>query len=230
MKEKKRSNNIASSYFELNELITRVFCDATPPGQIDAAYLFAETPDNEVSVFEAGSFLYDMKLIKKVAICKFKKALGYLGSKNWLRKLVAMGVIEKDVEKIPPGRDFPPSTQAEALGLVRFAMQKGWKSIYIVAPPLHQLRAFITTISEVVKEKSKLKVYSFPGLPQKWGDCIVHSQGVHKGTRSNFLGMELKKIEKYYRKGDLISTKSILTYLDARDQVELLNEDLEPKK
>lgn len=225
MRTKKRNNNIASSYFELNELVTRVFCDTIPPSRIDVAYLFAETPDNEDSVLKAGAFLYG--LVKKVAICKFKKALGYSGSENWLRKLVAMGVPEKDIEKIPPAKNFPPSTHAEALGLVFFARQKKWKSVYIVAPPPHQLRAFITTISEVIKEKSKLKAYSFPGLPQKWEDHIIHSQGIQKGTRSNILGAELKKIEKYYKKGDLVPAESVLAYLDARDQVGLLNKDLE---
>ncbi len=206
-----------SGYFELDELITRILEDIVPPRKVDAAYLFGETADNEESVLKAGVFLYRSGLAKKITLCGTPKGHGYPGVKSWIRKLVEAGVPKKAISAILPVKDFPPSTHAEAFALTRYARARDWKNVYIVAPPLHQLRAFITSVSAVFKEKSRLKLYSFPGLPQNWEEHVVHSQGIQKGTRSELLAKELEKIEKYYRKGSLVSAKEVLKYLDKRD-------------
>ena len=213
----KRRDGSRSTYFELDELVTRIFSDTAPRAKVDTAYLFGETEDNEASVLKAGVFLYGMGPARRIAICDAPAGHGYPGFDNWRPKLVGMGVPAKDICGVSLAGDFPPSTHAEALGLVRFAKKRGWKSVYVVAPPLHQLRAFVTTVSEVIKEKSKLSVYSFPGIAQNWEEHIVHSQGIQKGTRAELLAEELKKIEKYYKKGDLVSGEEVLKYLDKRD-------------
>lgn len=215
--KKLKKNHIDSTYFELDELITRVLCDTAPRHKVDAAYLFGETLDLEDSVLKAGVFLYKRGPVKKLAICGMQKGYGYPGVKNWLGKLAKMGVPKKDICAIPIAHDFPPSTHAEALGLVRHAQAHGWKSVYIVAPPLHQLRAFVTAVTEASRLYPKLKLYSFHGLPQRWEDHIIHSQGILQGTRSELLADELEKIERYYRKGDLVSAEEVLRYLDKRD-------------
>lgn len=207
-----------SSYLELDELITRVLCDTAPRQKVDAAYLFGETADNEASVLKAGVFLYGLGPVQQLAICGMGKKDGYPGFRSWTKKLASMGIPQKDIYLIQLAKDFPPSTDAEALGLVRYAKSKGWKSLYVVAPPLHQLRAFITTVSHAIKEKSNVKIYSFPGIPQSWEEHVVHSQGIQKGTRSELLAKELEKIEKYYRKGDLVSGEEVLGYLNRRDK------------
>ncbi|MBI2048864.1 MAG: YdcF family protein [Candidatus Liptonbacteria bacterium] len=214
----KKGNAIGFGYFELDELITRILCDTAPRHKVDAAYLFSETVDNEASVLKAAVFLYGLGPVNKLAVAHLGRKFGYPGFRSWVKKLVAMGVPQKDVRLIPLAKDFPPSTDAEALGLVRYAKAKGWKSIYVVAPPLHQLRAFITTVSHAMKEKSDVKVYSFPGIPQSWEEHVVHSQGIQKGTRSELLAKELEKIERYYREGDLVSGEEVLGYLNKRDK------------
>ncbi len=220
MKIAKRKKKIipAPAYFALDELITRVLCDTAPAGKVDEAYLFGETADNEDSVLKAGAFLYGMGPAEKIAICEAPKGYGYPGFKNWQAKLIKLGIQPRDILGIPPAKDFPPSTDAEALGLVRYAKSKNWKSIYVVAPPLHQLRAFVSAVSEAVRHYPALKIYSFHGIPQKWEDHVVHSQGILRGTRSELLASELGRIEKYYRKGDLISAEDVLEYLDRRDK------------
>lgn len=214
---KTKIKNPSSSYAELDELITRVFCDTSPDGSVDVAYLFGETKDNEMSVLKAALFLYGAGPAEKIALCGMPGGHGFPGFSNWKRKLIAMGIPESDLVPIRLADDFPPSTDAEALGLVRHAKEEGWRSIYVVAPPLHQLRAFMSTVSAAIHEKAKLKIYSFHGIAQKWEDHIVHSQGVQKGTRSELLAAELKKIEKYQKKGDMLSVQDILAYLDKRD-------------
>lgn len=216
-KTKNKNKHIGSAYFELDELITRVLCDTVQQHKVDAAYLFSETADNEASVLKAGVFLYGLGPVSKLAVAYLEKKFGYPGFRSWIKKLVSMGIPQKDIYLIPLAKDFPPSTDAEALGLIRYAKSKKWKSLYVVAPPLHQLRAFITTVSHAIQEKSNIKVYSFPGIPQSWEEHIVHSQGIQKGTRSELLAKELEKIEKYYRKGDLVSAEEVLEYLDRRD-------------
>lgn len=206
-----------SSYLKLDEVVTRVLCDVTPPGKVDAAYLFAETTDNEASVLKAGAFLYGIGPAQMVILCGLGRGIGYRGFRAWQLKLLRVGIPGKDIIGVLPAGNFPPSTDAEALGIVRYAKERDWRSFYVVASPLHQLRAFVSTVSAVIKEKANLAVYSFHGIAQSWEEYVVHSQGVLKGTRSELLGTELKKIEKYYRNGDLVSADEVLGYLDKRD-------------
>ncbi|MEK7169299.1 MAG: hypothetical protein AAB377_01025 [Patescibacteria group bacterium] len=217
-KKKKIFKSITSSYLELDELITRVLCDSATSGRVEAAYLFGETKDNQSSVLKAAGFLYSLGPVKKLGLCGMPEGFGYPGFKNWRNELVEMGVKKEDIYSVPPSDKFPPSTDAEAWGLVDYAKNNGWKSVFIIAPPLHQLRAFVSVVSAVVKSKSNLLVYSFPGIPQSWEEHITHSQGILKGTRSELLANELAKIEKYYKNGDLISAAEVLKYMDERDK------------
>ena len=85
------------------------------------------------------------------------------------------------------------------------------------APPLHQLRAFISCVSVVRRGRAKVHIFNFVGLPQRWEDHVVHSQGVQRGTRSGLIHKELKKIERYFKKDDLVSPREVLKYMDRRD-------------
>ncbi len=209
------------SYLELAEVITRVFCDTAPPrsGKADAAYLFAETKDNENSAFAAALLIWRLRRVKKIAICDLGNIAGYPGVESWRKSLVSLGIPRSAIVTVKPAREFPPSTNAEALGLVRFAKKNNkWKTIYVIAPPLHQLRAFISAVSFAQKENRKLRIYNFPGIPQRWEERIIHSQGIQKGTRSELIGEELKKIGRYRKEGSLLSAEDILEYLNKRDK------------
>lgn len=219
MSERYRATDFeSSSYSELDELVTRVFCDTAPKEKVDAVYLYGQTPDNETSVLKAGVFLYGLGPAKMIAISASGAVAGYPGFDGWKRKLIGMGVPDGDILGVPLSDDFPPSTHAEARGVVKCAEERGWKSIYVVAPPLHLLRAFVTTVSEALKQRSPLLVYSFPGIAQSWEEHVIHSQGIQEGTRAELLSEELKKIEDYYKKGDLASAEEVLQYLDRRDE------------
>lgn len=209
---------VGSPYVVLDELITRVLCDTAPPGAVDAAYLFAQTRDSQESVLKAGLFLYGMGPARKLALSDLKAQAGYPGFAAWRRRLVSSGVPTRDIVPVSSAPEFPPSTAAEALGLVRLAKKLGWRTLYVVASPLHQLRAFMTVVSYLMAEAPNLAAYSFHGIAQRWEEHIVHSQGIQQGVRSELLGAELEKIEKYYQKGDVVSAREVLKYLDKRDK------------
>ncbi len=214
----KSKNFESSSYSELDELVTRVMCDTAAPVRVaDAAYLFGETADEESSSLAAAALCWKLKRVKCVGVCGVGEVAGYPGFENWKAKLIKLGVPGKNIIGIPLANDFPPSTHAEAWGLARFVKKNKWKNIYIIAPPLHQLRAFVTAVSAIIREEAAVKAYSFVGIPEEWEEHIVHSQGKEQGkTRSEFLDDELKKIEVYYKKGDLVSGEEVLTYMDER--------------
>lgn len=155
--------------------------------------------------------------MKRIAICGAKKGYGYPGFGNWKKKLVKLGIPERKIVGVQISSDFPPSTHAEAWGIVRYAKKSKWRTLYIVAPPLHQLRAFVTTVTALIREKARVLAYNFVGMSQRWEEHIIHSQGIQKGTRSELLTEEFEKMERYYKKGDLISGEEVLKYLDKRD-------------
>lgn len=215
MKKTESYNNAAV----LNELVTRVLCDTAPRwGRADAAYLFAETRDNDGSVLAAGEFLWRLGRVRRVCIVNQKAWVAFPGFDSWKKKLLRTGVPRTRIAGIPLAQDFPPSTDAEATGLIRFAEARGWQTIYIVAQPLHQLRAFVSCVSAAKREKSNVFIFNFTGFPQRWEDRIVHSQGIQRGTRSNLIHKELKKISRYFKKGDLVSPGNVLKYMNKRDE------------
>ena len=67
----------------------------------------------------------------------------------------------------------------------------------MVAPALHILRAWVTTISVAMREYPALKVYAIQGAHLSWNEHAVHSQGKADGTRSELLFGEIERIEKY---------------------------------
>lgn len=204
----------------LFELVVRVLCDTAPKGgRADAVYLYAQTRDDEASVLAAGEFLWRLGRVKYV-VCnsRLKAGFGYPGFIRWKKKLVAAKVPENRILPMQISADFPPSTDAEARGLIRFAKRNKIKTLYIAAPPLHQLRAFVSTVSALKHERANIALYNFTGFSQRWEERIVHSQGIQRGTRSHLLHKELAKIEKYLKQGTLVSPHTILEYMNKRDR------------
>lgn len=202
----------------LDELLTRVLCDTGPRAKVaDAAYLFGETRDNETSVLAAGEYLWRLGRVRHLCIINQKRGHGFPGFESWKRKLVKRGIPPTIVLAVPLTTEFPPSTHAEAASLIRFATLHRWRRLFIVAPPLHQLRAFVSCVSVQKDKRAAVKFYNFVGFPQRWKKHIIHSQGVQKGTRSHLLRKELLKIQGYLEHNDLVSPHDVLKYMDRRD-------------
>ena len=46
----------------------------------------------------------------------------------------------------------------------------------VVAPAFHSLRALITTVSEVERQRASIAVYSMPGASEAWTQVVTHRE------------------------------------------------------
>lgn len=53
----------------------------------------------------------------------------------------------------------------------------------VVAPAFHSLRALITTVSEVERQRASIAVYSMPGASEAWTQVVTHNQGTVRDSR-----------------------------------------------
>ncbi|HIH14362.1 MAG TPA: hypothetical protein HA224_03845 [Nanoarchaeota archaeon] len=207
------------SDYEL-EFATRVLCDVPIPRKLDLAYLFAQTADNASSVFATGAQLRRANPSLEIAICGSDNTHhGYPGLHDWHARLL-LEPYSVPLQKIVSIPHLPaPNTLAEAENLVRYAKKHCVTSVAIVAPPFHQPRACLTTITIAKEEYPELQVYNAVGVTLPWGEVALHSQGILSGKRSELIREEWDRIRKYQHSGDrcLCSIKVALDYLNARD-------------
>lgn len=213
------------------ELLHRVLHD-TPPQPVDLVYLYGQSPDNECSVLERGAELVALeKAAEKVAIFGMEKGYGYNGGDDWQQKLLTRGIDKEKIIKIPPVQSaFPPCTDFEADALIAFIKSKfdaSEPAFGICASPLHQARAFVSTVSAMTRANYFFKFFNIVGERVNWMTKILHSQGTEKGTRKDLLRAELAKLNDYStgttpagkskKLPALLSAEEILDYLNQRD-------------
>lgn len=203
---------------ECFELLTRVLCDVRPPRKADLMYLYGQTAFNQNSVFEKAADSLKSSTTQRIGISNYEPSYGYEGGDVWFKELVQRGIAQEAIVPIPQIEErFQHCTDSEADGLVAFALEHGWDTIIITASPLHQVRAFVSTVSAMRYAQADLKLYSGVGHPVDWLQHIVHSQGTDLGIRKDLLVKgELAKLDKYHEKGDLLSARQIIDYLDQR--------------
>lgn len=208
----------ASSYVELLELSQRIMDDDGPKVKADAVIMYGETQDNESSIFLGVKRLYEKSLVEKVTFGQGGKLItGQDYLPGYQEKLTQHG--------IPPEAIIPiqitealACTHAEALAHIAYAKAQQWKNVCAVATPFHQFRAFVNTISIVLKNYPELKVFSVPGEHLPWTEVALHSQFIERGKRFQLVEKEWGRIEAYHAKGDLVSARQVLDYLNQRDQ------------
>jgi uncharacterized SAM-binding protein YcdF (DUF218 family) len=198
------------------QLLIRVLCDTRPAAVTDGAYLFGQTTDNEESVFAAAGQLLTAMLTRRVLLPYTEPMSGYPGFKAWQQALHQQGIGNLQIEGVTGITSPMLHTLIEAEALVRFAKAQGYRSLYVVAPPFHQPRAFMTAVTATLRAYPELKLYSYPGAALPWQDEVVHSQGQTRGSRSELIAAELERIGKYNEKGDLASVEAVLDYLNKR--------------
>ncbi len=198
------------------QLLIRVLCDTPPPAVTDGAYLFAQTSDNQESVFAAAGQLLTAMLTRRVLLPHTEPMSGYPGFRAWQQALHGQGIGDLQIEGVTGIASNLLHTLIEAEALVRFAKLRGYRSLYVVAPPFHQPRAFMTAVTVARREYPDLQLYSQPGAALPWGAEVVHSQGQTRGVRSELIGGELERIRKYHAQGDLASVEDVLEYLNRR--------------
>jgi hypothetical protein len=201
----------------LIELLIRVLCDIVPGVQADGAYLFAQTVDNQQSVFEEGVDLIKQCRAKRLLIPDSAPRCGYPGFRAWHQALLGPGLREADVIGVPTASFSTLNTLVEAEALVRYAKRKAIARVFVVAAPFQQLRAFVTTVSVVLREFPELRIYNRAGAALAWDETVVHSQGTLRCKRGELIQSELERIERYRGKGDLVSEEEVFSYLRWRD-------------
>lgn len=201
------------------ELLTRILCDLRPKNPTNGAYLYCQTRGNQQSIFQAAQFLLNNSLTSKILILNTKPRSGYPGFTEWKQQLQQLGLFVEQIEGVKNNETSMLNTLIESEALIRFAKQHGYRSLFIVAPPFQQLRAFMTAVTVTLREYPELLIYSYPGEAMPWQEEVVHSQGTLKAKRRDLIQEELERIEKYQGKGDLALFKQVLSYLKKREAV-----------
>jgi len=199
------------------ELLTRILCDLRPKNPTNGAYLYCQTRGNQQSIFQAAQFLLNNSLTSKILILNTKPRSGYPGFTEWKQQLQQLGLSVEQIEGVKNNETSMLNTLIESEALIRFAKQHGYRSLFIVAPPFQQLRAFMTAVTVTLREYPELLIYSYPGEAMPWQEEVVHSQGTLKAKRRDLIQEELERIEKYQGKGDLALFKQVLSYLKKRE-------------
>lgn len=198
---------IAAKVFLLDPLsLRRTRCDCL--------YCFGNTCDNQSSLLDAAAVFWRVWR-SNILINRGETEHGYPGFEVWYKELRQRGVLPKNI--IPLDAEVIQrnvNTLSEAKALVDEAQRRRWGYIAISTAPFHQLRAFITTVSVLLKKYPMLQVYNQVGQELPWEETVRHSQGTLVATRRELVGMELGSILRYHHQGDLVSPKEILSYIE----------------
>ena len=198
------------------ELLFKILCDPAPTKAADAAYLYAQTVENQDSVLEKGAYLFNNGCAQSIWISDSLAKSGYPGFSIWQEKLINLGVPSNAIVGVPMHEYEILNTYIEASEAAILAKSKSAQSLIVISAPFHQLRVFITTVTALSREYPQLKAYSQTGNFLAWSKSVSHSQGELKGTRTDFIYTELDRIELYHRKGFLVSLEEVKNYLDNR--------------
>lgn len=211
----------------LFRLATFVQNDTEPPpmGRTDAAYLFGHTPANEESVLTRGCEIRLYGKTEKLLVCGGgpyispdhpNRLCAYSGGIAWKNYLTRHGADPAGIECI--ARPELSHTGTEAEQLVLRARKEKWQNVYIVAAPFHLLRAFVTTVSQILQLYPDLRIWCKPGTPLPWFQGGVSSQGIVGKTRlGDFMEMEWERLNKTYgNQYDIAPESEVFKYLERR--------------
>lgn len=204
----------------LMELVVRSLCDIRAGTIAEGAFLYGQTPDNQASVLSAARKIIDKKIADKILFIRCDPMSGYPGFSVWHDALSQMGIAPDSIVGVELQQATSLNTLIEAEALIEHARQIKLQTVYVVASPFHQIRAFMTTVTVAIKHYPEIRIYSYNGYPQNWMDAVVHSQGTTSGSRKDLIWAEFDRIQKYQAKGDLASESAVLEYLNARDRKE----------
>lgn len=204
---------------ELLELTDRIFSDHFPAKLHTVVYVFSETTDNQGSPIAQAASLWAKGLVQEIVCADGETDHGDSGfafRKNLLRQLM---VAETAISPLVIPLNINVNTLTEAQAIVRHVKTMSGKTLLVSAPPFHQRRAFVTTVSVALREYPELCIYNAVGTPLNWQERVRHSQGTLSATRKELTVSEYDRLLRYHAKGDLCSCKEVLQYLDARDGV-----------
>jgi hypothetical protein len=202
--------------FDIKEVssIARALQDASMDSY-DAIYVVAEALDNACATLVDAYELYSAGIPIAIAGWDTNK-FGYPGYRAYRQGLVELGVCEEDIVVIPPVDLEHGNTHTEALAFAKYVGEVGWKSVAIVAPTVHQPRAFLTMLAAILEAKLEVRLYNIIAS-QPWNTSVTHSQGKVSGTMEELLEGEMKRIRDYSNNGHVALGEEVFRYLRWRD-------------
>jgi phosphoserine phosphatase len=203
----------------LIELHVRVLCDPQPGRPVEVAYLFGQSPDNAAAVFDTAEELLQRGEARSLLVCGGEARSGYDGADAWRQEL-SRRCADAQVEVVPFPAETLLHTKSEAEALVDHLLRTGRRELLIVASAVHQVRAFATTVSVIVRHDAPLRAWSRPARADDWTAPSRHSQGEAAERRSGWIAREVERIHRYVAQGDLLAPQEILAWLDRRDAVD----------
>lgn len=202
---------------ELLEFTLRITSDRLTE-KADAICMFGQTPDNESSILNRAVQLVSRDMVSNVIYSTGGVSVtGKPWDPNYQSQLISLGVAQ-DLIFTAQITERLAHTYSEASAFVTYAKSRGWRNIYVTAAPFHQPRAFLSTVSSILKNYPELKAYSVQGTPLPWTQVALHSQFVASARRCDLVRGEWERIEGYHASGHLVSARQILNYLNWRDQ------------
>jgi hypothetical protein len=206
------------------ELLTRILCETPLDRPVDGAYLYCTAIENQASVFQTARRLISHSAATRIYILEAESMSGYPGVNQCRKRLNDFDLFEDQIAGVPLAGAESINTLTESQALVQHFMDQGFRSLIVVIPPFHQLRAFMTAVTVALKVYPELSVFSKPGVAPPWLDLTIHSQGTLKAQRRQLIQEELNRIQTYQIKGDLASYEDVLNYLNRRDEGILNNQ------
>lgn len=206
-------------------LAHRILRDEPLPDEIDAICFFGQTEENDHDALRKGSDLwFDCQsaqvLVGQCDRIERENGLVVRGSDAWVKELEGFGVDSESIQVYPMSDKFPPSTDAEAWGMVPLIKENGWKRLVVTVPPLHAIRAFVSLVSACLKNGlDDVGIWSAPSAAPPWNESVFHSGSMPSATRVSHIAGELAKIFAYCAKGDHPPAQKVLEYLNHRDTV-----------
>lgn len=109
------------------------------------------------------------------------------------------------------------NTLEESMGFFIKAKEKGWKSAVAVVNPHQLLRAMLGLI-QIMDDHSEyyLDIYSAAPANTNWERKVRGAQGEHFAPRKEHIILEMDRVKKYQKNGDLVSFERYFDYLKSR--------------
>lgn len=203
-----------------------VMADFIPSSGVDGVYLYANTPDNEISILEGGLALYKNGVANTLCLAGggpylppniHNAKVAYSGYNAWHAWLKDRGARPEDIHAIP--RPSLSHTGTEAYGIVQMAKSRNWKKICVVSCPTHMLRAFVNTVACALREYPELLIYAKPGTPLAWDEEALSSQGNIFGTRfDTVMESEWDRLNAaWHDEYDVVGPEKIIEYVKRRN-------------
>ena len=187
------------------------------PTHVTNIYLYCEQECLNNSMF---SQIQNLPNIEHIFILDSPSKSGYVGFDKMKNILVHEYNIDYRVIIPVPflyENENMINTYNESLSLVDYLYKNFIEDLVVLAPVFHLPRAVLTLVSVIINNCSQdkyINIYSLAGNINNWTTKVLtHSQGKLTGTVNELFESEMKKIEDYTKKGDLLEIDRVLEYL-----------------